>query len=270
MANIKKRQRGGSSDGRGTYTTGGWQACQGPGVLLYAVMDGATLSSNVLTLYDGISSTGALAGLVSPTITVATWTQDTDFGTTVPVACFKDGSVVATLETTSANTHLGVPFADGLFVNKTGDVTNDANLTFIIKPLIMKSVRLGLETSLGTYSATDNANLFDGPGIVHGIRITTSASAASLDTADLLFKDSNLSGTGNTLITATNYGATRTRDFWSPVTTTGIDDAGTAVTTGATGSYTNSGVAFLTGLHVNMAQGSTTMKSFDVEVLIEA
>ncbi len=251
MASIKQRTNT-------ALVTGGWQAYIGAGTLLYAFMDGTSLSSSVLTMYDTEQGQITTSGVAAPSINV--WTQDTDFGTTVPVACYKDGSVVATLATVSANTHFGVPFADGLFVNKTGDTTHNASLKFLIKPLIKKTV------DLGRGATTDEHTVFSGSGIIHGIRLRLGVATVNLATADLLVKDG--SG-GNTLITATNY-ATAGPSIWSPVTTTGIDDAGTAVTTAATGAYTNPGVAFFKGVHLSLAQGSAAEQNMKVDVLIEA
>lgn len=234
-----------------TYVSGGWQAYMGPGVITHAVMDGTSLSSNVLTLYD--SDNGSSSNIP----TIATWTQDTDFGTTVPTTCFRDGSVVATLATESANTHLGLECFDGVYIVKTGDTTHNAAITLLIKPLIKKSV------NVGHLATTDTQRLFTGPGIVRAIRLVPGYEAVALATMDLTFKD----GT-NTLITATNYATSGVKN-WYPVTTTGVDDAGTAVTTAATGAYTNTGVAFVTSLDVAMAQGSSAARNAQVEVLID-
>jgi hypothetical protein len=234
-----------------TLTTGGWQAYEGAGVITHAVMDGTSLSSSVITVYD--SNNGSSTN--RPTI--ATVTQDTDSGTTVPVTTFRDGSVVATMATESANTHQGWEFFNGAYLVKTGDTTHTAALTLLIKPLIKKTV------NLGHGAATDSQRLFTGPGILRAIRISGSQAAAAITTTDILFKDVT-----RTLITATDY-ATQTLKNWYPVTTTGIDDAGTAVTTAATGSYTNPGVAFLDSLDVTLAQGATTGVNYKVEVVIE-
>lgn len=251
MAGAFKRR------GISTYLTGGFQAYVGPGVLQYAVMDGTALSSNVLTLYDSARSSTA-----DPVI--STWTQDTDFGTTVPVAVYKDGAVVATLGTPSANTKFGVPFADGLFFNKTVDTTHNQALDLVIKPLTKKSVQIG-----GTGAATGNVNIWSGTGIVHGIKITVTPVDVALGTLDFLFKDSNVGGSGNTIITGTNYVVAGPTTL-SPVTTTGVDDTGAAVTTAATGAYTNPGVCFLSGLNLSYTGASTgTGISAIVDVLIE-
>lgn len=235
-----------------TYLSGGWEAYKGPGRITHAVMDGTSLSSNVLTLYDTDRAT------TTGVPTIATWTQDTDFGTTVPVTCFRDGSVVATLATQSANTHEGLDFFDGVYVVKTGDTTHNAAVTLLIQPLIKKSV------NVGHLATTDTQRLYTGPGIVTAVRLVLGYEAVALGTMDLTFKDGS-----NTIITATNY-ATSGVNNWYPVTTTGVDDAGTAVTTAATGSYTNRGVAFTTSLDVAMAQGSAAAANAHVEVLIEA
>lgn len=242
-----------------TYVSGGWQAYIGPGTLLYATMDGTGLSSNVLTLYD--TDTGsATTPYIPPTI--ATWTQDTDFGTTVPAATFKDGSVAATLATTSANTKRGIPFGNGLFIDKTGDTSNNAALKLLIKPLIKKSV------NIGHLATTDSIRAFDGPGILHAVKLTVDSAVVTLGTMDLLFRDGVTGGTLRTISTATNY-ATTGPSIWSPVTTTGVDDAGSAVTTAATGAYTNEGPAFYDGLTIEMAQGSATVRNAQLDLLIE-
>lgn len=253
MAKFKRRDNA-------TLVTGGWQAYIGSGTLVAAVMDGTDLSSNVITLYDSPRAS-------TSDDTIATWTQDTDFGTTVPVRTVKDGSVVATLATVSANTHAGVPFADGLFLNKTGDTTHNAALKLLIKPLIKKRIQIG-------HGATTDTNVaFRGPGILHGVRIRLSPTAIALGTLDILIKDGTAGTTSDrTIVTATDY-ANATGGLgkiWSPVTTTGIDDAGTAVTTAATGSYVNDGVAFVDGLTVTSAQGSASGLNAEVDLLIEA
>lgn len=242
-----------------TYTAGGWQAYQGPGVLTHAVYDGTGLSSNVLNLYDSANAQ------FSTETSLSTWTTDTDFGTTVPVSVFLDGRVVATLGTASANTGFGIPFARGLFVNKTGDVTNNLALKFLIKPLIRKSVTIG-----GLGAATGSINIFDGPGVIHGIRIRVSQAEVAAGTLDFLFKDSHIGGSGNTIITGTDYVTAGPRTL-KPVTTTGVDDVGAAVTTAATGAYTNPGVAFVSGLNLSFTGANTTVgvSSADVDVLIE-
>ncbi len=247
-----------------TLITGGWQAYNGPGTLLYAVMDGTSLSSNVLTLYDtdaGAITAGGPPAVTAPTL--ATWTQDTDFGTTVPVAVFNDGSVVATLGTESADTKRGIVFANGLFLNKTGDTTHNADLTLVIKPLIKKSVQIG------SGATSDTVQGFDGPGILHGIRIRVAPHVVTLGTLDLTFKDGVAGGSLRTLSTATDY-ATAGPLTWSPVTTTGIDDAGSATTTAATGAYPNEGVCFIDGLWVVAAQASAAGLNAQVDLLIEA
>ena len=169
------------------------------------------------------------------------------------------------MATESANTHRGVPFFDGIFVNKTGDTTNNAAITLLIKPLIKKNCKLG---GVG-FSASDAVSLFNGPGVIQAVRLETARRDVILGTADLTFKDSAVPGSGNTILTATNY-ITAAVTSWYPVTTTGIDDAGAAVTTAATGAYTNSGVGFFTGLNANLAQGNTAGEAvYELDVLIE-
>ncbi len=247
MSNVKRRTK--------TLTTGGWQAYTGAGVLRYAAMDGTSLSGNVLSLYDGSAVTDPLA---------ATWTIDTDFGLTAPDGVFRKGSIVATMGTTSANTHRGVPFARGLFVNKTGDTTHTALLDLIITPLINKSVNIG-----GKALTTDSVKLFDGPGILHGVRITVDAAEVSLGTVDFTFADSGAAD--RTIWTGTNY-VTAGPALIAASTTTSIDDAGTERTTAATGTYPNEGIAFLDGLKISLAQANAGagVRSCQVECLIEA
>lgn len=253
---IKRRDKA-------VYVSGGWQAYVGAGELIAAVYDGTSLSSNVLTLYDTASGATTEGGVAAPTL--ATWTQDSDAGTTVPVRTYADGRVVATVGTASANTHLGVPFSRGLFVNKTGDTTNNLALKFLIRPLIRKSVNLSLG---GAGGAGQTVKVFDGPGILKAARIKTSQEAAAAGTADLLFRDGTASGSLRTLWTGTNY-VTAGPSTLFPVTTTGIDDAGSAVTTAATGAYTNDGIAFVDGLWLNVAQGHATAVTYEIDCLIE-
>jgi hypothetical protein len=246
MASIKRR------DATWTTAGGGKQVYIGPGTLLYAVMDGTSLSSNVLTLYDSDR-----ANTADPTI--ATWTQDTDFGTTVPVTCFGYGSIVATMATEAANVHVGIPFANGLYIVKTGDTTHTAACKFLIKPLIKKSC------NLGHGATTDSQRLFTGPGILHAVRISVpDVTVRATGTLDVVFKDST-----RTIWTATDY-VTEGPSDWFATTTTGVDDTGTARTTAATGSYANPGIAFVDSLNVTAAQGDASYLNAQIDALIEA
>jgi hypothetical protein len=161
------------------------------------------------------------------------------------------------MATESANTHLGLEFFNGVYMVKTGDTTHTAAMTLLIKPLIKKTV------SINHGATTDTQRLFTGSGVLRAVRTNLTYGAVALGTLDIIFKDSTRS-----ILTATDY-ATSTIKNWYPVTTTGVDDAGTAVTTAATGSYTNPGVAFLDSLDVTVAQGSASFSSGKIEVLID-
>jgi hypothetical protein len=252
MSRIKKRSTL-------ALTSGGWQAYEGAGTVLFAVMDGTSLSSSVLKLYDSTRQRNT-----DPRVGI--WTQDTDFGTTVPVAVFSSGRIVATMGTTSADTHRGIPFANGLYVEKTGDTTHALDLTLLIKPLIKKSIDVG-----GQGAATHAVSVFDGPGVLHAVRVKTDPADVSLATGDIVIKDSNVTGTGNTLWTGTDFTTAGPTVLFAS-TTTGIDNAGTAATTAATGAYANEGIAFLKGLHVAAAGLNTTagVRSYEMDFLIEA
>src|SRR5882672_243647 len=161
-----------------TYITGGWQAYEGPGLLTAIVADyNASSSGCVLTAYDTTSGS-----LTAPQL--YTVTTDTDFGTTVPVTVFTDGDLVA--GTSTANVKVGMPFARGFFLNKTGDTTHQVDVTLFIKPLIRKSVNIRTAGSAG--SAVGVASVFDGPGLLHGLRIRCDTLTPS--TTDFLVKDS--------------------------------------------------------------------------------
>jgi hypothetical protein len=113
--------------------------------------------------------------------------------------------------------------------------------------------------------------VFNGPGLLHGIRIFTDPVEVSAGTADITIKDLFSSGTANTLWTGTNYVTAGPAVLFAS-TTTGIDNAGSATTTAATGAYANPGIAFVNGLRVDIAQANATagVRSYKMDFLIEA
>ncbi len=263
---IKLRTSAGANPAKtvpATWLTGGWQAYEGPGLLTGVIIDySASSSSCVLTGYDGFASTD---------ISIWTRSSDTDAGTTVPVTCYTDGDLPA--GTSTANVKFGVPFAKGLFLNKTGDTTHDAAMSVFIKPLIRRSVNVAyLSGAAG--SGIGAASVYDGPGILHGYRIRSNIINPS--TTDFLLKDSPRvsptagTGSGNTIMTKTDYAYAA--DAVRPtVTLTGMDEGGTAVSTAATGAYASYGLHFATGLNVSVQQAQGvegTIYQFDF--LIEA
>lgn len=249
MANIKRRDV--------TITSGGFQIYQGAGVLLGAVYDhNASSSGNVVTLYDSDNN-------ASTAIQLYTRSSDTDAGTTVPLRHMTNGDLVA--GTSTDNVHLGIPFANGLYLTKTGDTTHSDSYKFFIKPLIRKSVNVTTTGSAG--SGAGGATVFGGSGLLHGWNILVDSVTPS--TADITVKDSPIVGSGGTIMTKTNYGyaAPATRPV---VTTTNVDEGGSAVTTAATGSYNNDGILFTTGLNVNVAQANAQDAAYQFTFLIEA
>ncbi len=247
-----------------TWLTGGWQAYEGPGLWTAMVIDFISTSSNVLTAYDNFNSA------TGPQLW--TLTSDTDVGTTVPITMFTDGDLPA--GTSTANVKVGIPFAKGLFINKTIDTTNDVKMSVFIKPLIKKTVNV-MWLSGAAGSGIGAASVFDGPGILHGYRVK--ANTLTPSTTDFLLKDSPLAsptagtGSGNTIMTKTNYGyaAEAVRPV---VTLTGTDEGVTgAVTTAATGAYANMGIHFTTGLNVSVQQAQgVTGTIYEFDFLIEA
>lgn len=251
MASIKKRKT------PVVYLTGAWQAYEGPGLLVGMAVDYSGSSSGcVLTAYDAIS--GITSGFSPFTVT-----SDTDFGTTVPVTCYTDGDLVA--GTSTGNVKAGIPFSRGLCFNKTGDTTHQVDITLLIRPLIKKTVQVTTAGSAG--SASGSASVFSGPGIMHGWRIK--ADTLTPSTADITIKDSPIAGSGNTIMTKTNYGYAA-ETVRATVTTTGTDEGGTAVTTAATGAYASPGLLFLTGLNVNVAQANAQDAAYHFSFLIDA
>lgn len=251
-----------------------WEAFKGPGVLLGIEMDdvGDDVTGMTLTLYDSAQDP-TVAGIIPPTTVAAALDQaaiNADLGVTTPPArVFQDGSVVATLATESANTHLGFEFFDGLTIVKSGDTTHAAGITLYVRPLIKKSVNLRGSTVAGVASTTSGTvRVFEGAGLLRAVRAmvpTTNTTGI-----DLAIKDKSAA---RTLITATNYDfATQggTRKIWNPVTTTSIDDTGAAVTTAATGAYCNDGVLFRQDLSLTWASATTDAFEGSFDFLIEA
>lgn len=252
MSAIKKRQL--------TLTTGGWQVVDsGAGEIVALVLDYAAASSScVLTAYSGNAVSGG--------IQIFTRSSDTDAGTTVPIGLYTDGDLVA--GTSTDNVKAGIPFHKGLFINKTGDTTHTVDITVLYRPLIKKSVNI---TTVGADgSAAGTAAVFDGPGRLVGYHWKTDQRVPS--TADVTFKDSNVVGTGNTLMTKTNIGAGTpfTGAIRSVVTTTNSDEGGTGVTTAATGAYASPGIFFTRGLHIAVAQANAYDAAYEFDVLIDA
>ncbi len=249
MANIKRRDV--------TITSGGKQIYEGAGVLLGAVFDhNASSSSNVVTMYDSGNN-------ASTAIQLFTRSSDTDAGTTVPIRTYTDADLVA--GTSTGNVSLGIPFANGLYLTKTGDTTHEDSYKFWIKPCILKSVNVTTAGSAG--SGSGGASVFGGTGLLHGWNILVDTVTPS--TADITIKDSPIVGSGNTLMTKTNYGyaAPATRPV---VTTTNTDEGGSAVTTAATGAYANDGILFVSGLNVNVAQANAQDAAYQFKFIIEA
>ena len=254
MASIKRRKF--------TVTSGGVQVYQGACLVVAAVFDhNAASSSNVVTLYDGNST--------SDTAMYAR-TSDTDAGTTVPLPLYTDGYLPATFGTAAANGRAGVPFRNGVYLVKSGDTTHADVYTFFIKPLIKKTVAVRTVGSAG--SAVGGATIFDGPGLLHALYVAEDA--ANPSTLDFLVKDSPMVtaagvGSGNTLVTATDWGSTGAV-LRGVAALTGSDEAGNAVTTASTGAYASPGIFFATGLNVSVQQGNALDRALVVEALIEA
>jgi hypothetical protein len=257
MAGIKRR------DTPVGYIAGGWQAYEGPGVLRAISLDHVSTSGCVITAYDNI---GAATGP-----TVFTRTSETDAGVVVPAnPVFTDGDLPA--GTSTGNVKAGAPFAKGLYFNKTGDVTNVLNIKCLITPLIKKSVNLR-HVSGAAGSGVAVANVFDGPGILHGYRLR--ADTLNPSTVDFLIKDSNTTapaagtGSGVTIMTKTDY-TYAAEALRSCVALTGVDEGGTAVSTAATGAYATPGLPFLYGLNVSVQQANVQDAIYQFDFLIEA
>jgi hypothetical protein len=265
MSQIKVRTSTGANPAKtnpGTYITGGWQAYEGAGLLRALVLDHiSTSGTNVLTAYDGHSTSGPQ---------IFTRASDTDAGTTVPITLYTDGDLPA--GTSTDNVKVGIPFARGLFFNKTVDVTHDLKVTAFITPLIKKSVNLGWATGAAG-SGVGVASVFSGPGLLHGIRIKSDTLNAS--TTDFIVKDSPIiqpaagTGSGNQLLIKTDY-AYAAEAMRPVVTLTGSDEGGTAVSTAATGAYASPGIFFTTGLNVTLTGSNVQNAVYQMDFLIEA
>lgn len=242
----------------------------GAGVLVGLRVDYAAAADagTLLKMYDTVLSDGtAINAAKDPAIFVGT-AINTDFGTTVPNRVFTDGDLVA--GTSTANVKAGIPFAHGLYAVVSLDVAGPQTITAWIKPLIRKIVNVKTAGSAG--SAVGSRQLFSGPGLLHGLRLTANPLAPS--TMDFLIKDgiaNEIAGTGagSTLLTKTNYSnaALAVRPV---VTTTNVDDVQATVTTAATGAYANDGILFENGLNVSVQQADALDNALDVEALIEA
>ncbi len=219
----------------------------GPCELLGVVIDYAAAadSGTVVTFKDG-SSSGLTKFVVS--------TANTDIGTTVPVRVFHDARLIA--GTATAGVGLGPVFFDGIHAAVTLDVTGPQSIRVFVRPLIKKSMGVVVVGASG--SALGGANLYSGPGRVAGARVLYQTQPSG---ADVTFTDgtATLAGvaSGRQLTIVSNAGSTD----WAAVnqqlvTTTNIDEAGSAVTTAATGAYANDGVLFYTGLAVVVSQAS--------------
>lgn len=235
----------------------GFQFYRGAGALEALVLNyGASADAGtVVTAYDGVSirpAAGAGADVLpnaADRVSIYTRTSGTDAGTTVPVFIRGDADIVAGTATAGVGVG-GVLFARGLFINVTADIAGPQVVTAFIRPLVAKTARL-----VGT---SDNRNLWDGPGIFRGYAILLPFDAAS--GADFLFKDAHPGGTGNTIMTKTNYVITPgTRVIRAVTTTLGHDEAGADVTTAATGTYGSAGIYLTSGLNVAVSSGVATL-----------
>lgn len=226
----------------------------GPCELLgLAVNYGASASGSVLTLKEKDAN-----GLTKYVITT-----DTDFGTTVPVRIFHDAKIIA--GTATAGVGLNVSFFEGIYVSVTGDSSSTTGtvVTAWIRPLIIKKVAL--------HGVTAAATLFQGAGRLKGVRVDYTADmAAGADlqiTDGVIGPDGLVAGNNLTVYTdvVTDFAAVNQQ----VATTTGHDEAGSAVTTAATGAYANDGVLFATGVSAGLAQGTANAAAI-IEVLIES
>ena len=213
---------------------------------------GDSASGSVLTIKEKDSD-----GLTKFTIST-----DTDFGTTVPLRIFHDARLISGAAT--AGVGLNPVFFEGVYVSLTApSATTNSQVTLWLRPLIYKKVQLT--------GVTDAKVAFQGSGMLKGARVNY---GSDVDTgADIQISDTvtitssapaapHLTVVGNT---ATDWAAVNQQ----VVTTTNTDEAGTGVTTAATGSYANDGVCFRTGLTVGIAQG-TALAGAVVDFAIEA
>jgi len=244
----------------------------GPGVLIGLTVDYAAAADagTLIKMYDTVLAPGtAITAANDPAIFVGTGIN-TDFGGTVPNRVFTDGDLVA--GTSTANVKLGIPYAKGLYVVVSADVTGPQTITCYFKPLIAK--RFNVSTAGAAGSAVGSRTLFVGPGLLHGLRIKMDIYAPT--TTDFLLKDGladEIAGTGagSTLLTKTDYGAVGGNPAVRPVvTTTNVDDVQATVTTAATGAYCNDGILFGTGLNVSIQQCDALSRAMDITALIEA
>ena len=216
-----------------------------------------------LTADYGTSASGSVLTIKEKDadgLTKFTVTTDTDFGTTVPVRVFHDARLIA--GTATAGVGLNPVFFDGIYVSVTGDSSSTTStvIHLYLRPLIKKSVDLS--------GVTDSQVAFQGPGLLKGARANYIDPDTS--TTDLQIRDGVGPGTTGRALTVVSNSATD----WAAVnqqlvTTTNLDEAGTGVTTAATGSYANDGVCFRTGLNVDKAQGTATGMTI-VDLAIEA
>ena len=252
MANIKFRQKSlGISAEPGAGAT--YQFATGAGILLALTADfhASADAGTVVDIHDGFGTGGPK---------IYTQTGATDLGTTVPVIIQGDADLVAGTATAGVST--GVIFTRGLFVNVTLDVTGPQVLSLWYKPLVKKSVNVTTTGAAG--AGAGQAQIWQGPGLWHGYAITLNPLSPS--TFDLVFRDA-ITDAAPTVMTKTNYATTPgTYTLRDVVTTTGEDEAGTAVTTAATGAYNNHGIYLRTGLRAVVAQSD----AFDNAVTIDA
>ncbi len=213
---------------------------------------GDSASGGVLTIKEKDSS-----GLTKYTIS-----SDTDFGTTVPVRVFHDARLIA--GTATAGVGLNPVFFEGVHVNITApSATTNSVITLWLRPLIYKKIQLE--------GVTQAKVVYNGPGLLKGARADYSAGTAS--TADIQISDTitivSDAPSGGALTVVSNSTTDWAAVNQQLVTTTSHDEAGTAVTTAATGAYANDGIAFGTGLTVGVAQG-TANEGIIMDFAIEA
>lgn len=218
-------------------------------------------------MYDaGTSSSGATLTLKEKDgngLTKYTVSGDTDIGLTVPVRIFHDARLIA--GTATAGVGLNVAFFEGIYATLAGDssATTDSVLTVWVRPLIYKKVQLD--------GVTDAKVVFYGDGRLKAARADYSAGTAS--TADIQIRQgtgiASGAGTGAALTVVSNSATDWAAVNQQLVTTTNHDEAGSGVTTAATGSYANDGILFKDGLTVGVAQG-TAGEAVICDFLIEA
>ena len=212
---------------------------------------GTSASGSVLTIKEKDSD-----GLTKFTIST-----DTDFGTTVPLRIFHDARLISGAAT--AGVGLNPVFFEGVYVSLTApSATTNSQVTLWLRPLIYKKVQVT--------GVTDAKVAFNGPGLLKGARVnyTGADTGTDIQISDTVTITAgapaapHLTVVGNTV---TDWAAVNQQ----LVTTTNTDEAGTGVTTAATGAYANDGIAFRTGLTVGVAQG-TADEGAIVDFAIEA